>query len=161
MTRARQLGWAILPLLLLLVDAHRVAANPAQLTLTWIIDTSTWADGVSIERGTGIGGAFAEVARVGAGVTSYVDSNLTAGTVYCYQVRAFNVVGYSAYSNQACGTAVQTFALVVVRAGTGNGTVTSAPTGISCGSACSGVYSSGTAVTLTATAARSRMSLVP
>src|SRR5438132_2050352 len=154
MTRARQLGWAVLPLLSLLVDTHHVAANAAQLTLTWINDTSTWADGVSVERGTGNGGAFAEIARVGAGVTSYVDSNLTAGTIYCYQVRAFNVVGYSAYSNQACGTAVQTFALVVVRAGTGNGTVISAtPTGISCGSACSAVYSSGTAVTLTATAA--------
>ena len=154
MTRARQLGWAILPLLFLLVDTHHVAANAAQLTLTWIPDYSVYLDGFSLERGTGTGGAFAEIATVGAGVTSYVDSNLTAGTVYCYQVRAFNVVGYSAYSNQACGTAVQTFALVVVRAGTGNGTVISTtPTGISCGSACSAVYSSGTAVTLTATAA--------
>src|SRR6266446_7333149 len=153
MTRARQLGWAMLPLLLLLVDTHHVAANPAQLTLTWIIDYSTYADGFSLERATGTGGAFAEVARVGAGISSYIDSNLTAGTIYCYQVRAFNSIGYSAYSNQACGTAYQTFALVAVRAGTGSGTVTSAPTGSSCGSACSGVYPSGTAVTLTATAA--------
>src|SRR5438105_4966051 len=107
MTGARRLGWATLPLLFLLVATHQVAANPAQLTLTWINDTSTWADGVSVERGTGNGGAFAEIARVGAGVTSYVDSNLIPGTVYCYQVRAFNVVGYSAYSNQACGTALQ------------------------------------------------------
>jgi len=129
MTRARQLGWAMLPLLLLLVDTPHVAANPAQLTLTWIIDYSTYADGFSLERATGTGGAFAEIARVGAGVSSYVDSNLTAGTIYCYQVRAFNSIGYSAYSNQACGTAYQTFALVVVRAGTGSGTVTSQPTG--------------------------------
>ena len=131
MTRARQLGWAILPLLfLLLVDTHHVAANAAQLTLTWIPDYSTYLDGFSLERATGTGVAFAEIARVAAGVSSYIDSNLTAGTIYCYQVRAFNSLGYSAYSNQACGTALQTFALVVVRAGTGSGTVTSAPTGI-------------------------------
>ena len=40
--------------------------------------------------------------------------------------------------------------LGVVRAGTGAGTVTSAPSGINCGSDCSETYPSGTAVTLTA-----------
>jgi endoglucanase len=46
-----------------------------------------------------------------------------------------------------------TFALTVTKAGTGSGTVTSAPTGINCGSACSANYSSGTSVTLTAAVA--------
>ncbi len=41
--------------------------------------------------------------------------------------------------------------LTVVRAGTGSGTVTSAPAGITCGTSCSASYASGTAVTLTAT----------
>jgi hypothetical protein len=40
--------------------------------------------------------------------------------------------------------------LSVVRAGTGTGTVTSAPAGISCGTDCAESYPSGTAVTLTA-----------
>jgi aryl-phospho-beta-D-glucosidase BglC (GH1 family) len=45
------------------------------------------------------------------------------------------------------------FTLTVTKAGTGSGTVTSSPSGINCGSTCSGNYSSGTSVTLTATAA--------
>ena len=44
-----------------------------------------------------------------------------------------------------------TYALTVTRAGIGNGTVTSIPSGISCGSTCSASYDSGTMVTLNAT----------
>ncbi len=46
-----------------------------------------------------------------------------------------------------------TYTLTVSKAGTGNGTVTSSPAGISCGSDCSESYTSGTSVTLTASAA--------
>ncbi len=46
-----------------------------------------------------------------------------------------------------------TLALMVSKAGSGSGTVSSFPAGISCGTDCSESYSSGTAVTLTATAA--------
>ncbi len=45
------------------------------------------------------------------------------------------------------------FPLDVSRAGTGSGTVTSSPAGISCGSDCSESYASGTSVTLTASPA--------
>src|SRR5437762_358954 len=51
---------------------------------------------------------------------------------------------------------VQRFTLTVVKAGTGSGTVTSSPAGISCGVSCtadSADYDNGTVVTLTATAA--------
>jgi len=51
------------------------------------------------------------------------------------------------------GAATPTFALTVAKAGTGSGTVTSSPAGISCGSDCSESYASGTSVTLTAAAA--------
>ncbi|MBW2262930.1 MAG: hypothetical protein JRG91_13215 [Deltaproteobacteria bacterium] len=44
------------------------------------------------------------------------------------------------------------YALTVTRAGTGSGTVTSSPTGISCGTDCSETYDHGTGVTLTAAA---------
>ncbi|MDA2934233.1 hypothetical protein MYX82_07805, partial [Acidobacteria bacterium AH-259-D05] len=45
-----------------------------------------------------------------------------------------------------------TLILVVERAGTGQGTVTSLPSGIDCGRDCTALYSSGTEVALTATA---------
>src|SRR5688572_5262011 len=41
--------------------------------------------------------------------------------------------------------------LSITKAGTGTGTVTSSPAGISCGTDCSETYSDGTVVTLTAT----------
>ena len=44
------------------------------------------------------------------------------------------------------------YTLTVTKAGTGSGTVTSSPAGISCGTDCSEPYSSGTVVTLTAAA---------
>ena len=47
---------------------------------------------------------------------------------------------------------LQQFTLSVTKAGAGTGTVTSTPTGISCGATCSANYSSGTVVTLTASA---------
>src|SRR5262249_20356511 len=53
----------------------------------------------------------------------------------------------------ACGTTPQSFGLAVLRTGTGNGTVTSAPGGITCGATCSASYPSGTSVTLSASPA--------
>src|SRR3989442_1312445 len=79
------------------------------------------------------------------------DSGPASATTYCYRLKAFNAAGDSAYSNEACGTTPQTSGLAVVRAGTGSGTVTSSPSGITCGPTCSANYNSGTVVTLTAT----------
>src|SRR5947199_1145836 len=42
------------------------------------------------------------------------------------------------------------FALTVTKAGTGGGTVTSSPAGISCGATCSTSFTTGTVVTLSA-----------
>jgi len=131
------------------------AATAAQLTLTWT-DNSNNEDGFKIERKLGPGGSFSQIATAGANSTSYVDSALADGTTYCYQVRAYNSPGDSAYSNEACGATPaggSTFTLTVTRAGSGSGTVASAPAGISCGTDCSEPYASGTAVTLTATPA--------
>jgi VCBS repeat-containing protein len=49
-------------------------------------------------------------------------------------------------------TILGTYNLSVTKSGTGEGTVTSSPTGIDCGSDCSETYNEGTNVTLTATA---------
>src|SRR5439155_13794476 len=48
---------------------------------------------------------------------------------------------------------LQTFTLMVSKAGTSDGTVTSTPAGIACGTSCAGSYASGAVVTLTATPA--------
>jgi hypothetical protein len=48
------------------------------------------------------------------------------------------------------GPSTTNFTLSVTKAGTGTGTVTSAPAGINCGATCSGSFASGTMVTLTA-----------
>jgi len=60
---------------------------------------------------------------------------------------AFKDMGWSVNNT------TDTYALTVSKSGTGSGTVTSSPTGISCGSTCGASYTSGQSVTLTATAA--------
>jgi hypothetical protein len=127
-----------------------VEAFAAQLQLSWF-DNSTNEDGFKIERATGVGTPFTQIATAGANITTYNDSNLTAGTTYCYRVRAYNVAGNSSYSNAACGTAsTSTVSLSVAKTGSGGGTVSSLPAGINCGATCTGSYSTGTVVTLTA-----------
>jgi|GEM_PF-7015100 len=80
------------------LNATAVSSN--QINLTWT-DTSNNEDGFRIERKTGTGGTYAEIATVGAGVTNYQNTGLSANTTYYYRVRAYNAVGSSAYSNEA------------------------------------------------------------
>jgi hypothetical protein len=55
-----------------------------------------------IERCRGAGCEdFGEIARVGAGATSYTDGLLLPLTTFTYRVRAFNGGGSSGYSNTA------------------------------------------------------------
>jgi Divergent InlB B-repeat domain len=123
----------------------------ASLTLTWQ-DNSTNEDGFKIERG--VSGSYAEIASVGPNIQSYTDTSILAGTTYCYRVRAFNSYGISSPSNESCATIpISTFALNLTKSGTGSGSVTSNPAGITCGSDCSEIYSSGTVVALTPIAA--------
>ncbi len=133
-----------------------------QLRLSWA-DNSTNEDGFRIERKVGTTGTFSVIATVGPNVTSYTDASLVSGTTYCYRVNAFNGAGNSPYSPEVCATTAMTtppttqqfqLAVTVVKtittSGTGNGTVTSNPAGISCGSTCLASYNSGTTVVLTA-----------
>ena len=78
----------------------------AQFTLTWT-DNSTNELGFRIERAPGLTGPdsdFAQIAEVGANVTSYVDAGLPNSTAYRYRLRAWNTAGNSGYSNTAAGT---------------------------------------------------------
>ncbi len=79
-----------------------VASSSSQINLSWT-DTSSNESGFRVERATG-GGAFAVVQTVGANVTSFSSTGLTASTAYSFRVRAFNSTGDSAYSNVATAT---------------------------------------------------------
>jgi hypothetical protein len=125
-------------------------ADAAQLTLSWV-DQSNGAAAFRIERKVGTSGVYGEIAQQQAGQVSYVDTTVAAGTTYCYRVRAFDAGGTSGYSNEACGSV--TAALTLSVTASGSGTVTSSPSGIDCGAACSAIYPAGTVVTLTATPA--------
>ncbi|MFZ9669307.1 MAG: InlB B-repeat-containing protein, partial [Solirubrobacterales bacterium] len=61
--------------------------------------------------------------------------------------------GWQLFSARYAPSSDCLYALTVAKHGTGSGTVTSSPAGIDCGSSCSGSFSVGTSVTLTATAA--------
>ena len=72
---------------------------PISVALRWR-DKSGNEVGFLIERATGTG-AFTQVGQVGANVVTWTDVTVAPATAYRYQVRAFNVVGYSGYSNTA------------------------------------------------------------
>ncbi len=80
------------------------AVSSSQINLTWS-DSDATEDGFKIERCTGAGcGDFTQIATVGANVTSYANTGLTASTSYSYRVRAYNTGGESGYSNTASAT---------------------------------------------------------
>ena len=78
------------------------AVSNTQINLSWH-DNTTGETGFAIERKTGSGGTWAQIACVGANITTYQNkTGLTAKTTYYYRVRAYKVgVGFSAYSNEA------------------------------------------------------------
>lgn len=69
----------------------------------------TWDDRANNERGFRIeckrgSRDFRQVATVSANATSFTDTDLEPGVEYVYRVQAYNVVGDSAYSNEAKAT---------------------------------------------------------
>jgi probable HAF family extracellular repeat protein len=80
-----------------------VAVSLSQAHLSWT-GTSSDASSFKIERKTGTGGTYQQIAGVGPTVTSFLDTNLSANTQYYYQVRAANLAGDSSYSNAASAT---------------------------------------------------------
>ncbi len=84
----------------------------------------------------------------GSTFTGWSGANSCEGTGTC----TFTIIAATAVTANFGGS-TNNFALTVSPAGTGTGTVTSAPAGISCPTTCSANFASGTAVTLTAAAA--------
>jgi hypothetical protein len=75
------------------------AVSPSQINLAWS-DNSNNEDGFKIER-SGNGSGWTQIATVGPNVRTYSSTGLVATKTYSYRVRAYNVLGNSAYSNSA------------------------------------------------------------
>jgi hypothetical protein len=91
----------------------RVPSTPTELSATTISKTRidlTWTDnsnnesGFKIERSPNGTTGWMQIDTVGAGVSTYSDVGLAAGTAYFYRVRAYNQHGDSGYSNIASAT---------------------------------------------------------
>ena len=76
-------------------------ASSTNAVLNWT-DNSTNEDGFKIERSAD-NLNFTQINTVGVNVKTYIDPSLASG-IYYYRVRAFNVIGDSAYSNTASTT---------------------------------------------------------
>lgn len=74
--------------------------SDSQIDLSWT-DNSTDETGSKIERKTGSGGNYSQIATVNANVTSYSDTSLSEATTYYYRVRAYNTSGDSSYASEA------------------------------------------------------------
>ncbi|MFY9271246.1 MAG: DUF1565 domain-containing protein [Candidatus Manganitrophaceae bacterium] len=82
---------------------------------------------------------------------SYDDTGLLPGTTYTYRVRALDLVGkHGPYSDPPASADTRANPTLTVTK-SGNGTVTSSPDGINCGTTCSASFNIDTVVTLTAT----------
>ncbi len=80
------------------------AVSTSQINLTWT-DSATTEEGFKIERCSGAGCSdFVQIATVGANVTTYSNTGLTASTGYSYRVRAYNMAGDSGYSPTVSAT---------------------------------------------------------
>jgi len=79
------------------------AASASQIDLAWTDDSQNEM-GFKVERKTGSGGTFSQIATVAPNVTSYGDTGLSASTAYYHRVRTHNWIDNSSYSNEASAT---------------------------------------------------------
>ena len=105
-------------------QASTLPAAPSSVSISNALDSSlrvNFTDNATnetatlLERKIGTAGSWSQIASfaaLGATGTWYWDNiGLSANTTYCYRLRAQNTSGYSAYSNEACGTTTGTSAL--------------------------------------------------
>jgi hypothetical protein len=74
------------------------AISSTQINLIWT--NVTGETGYEIERSPITNTNYIQLATVGTDILLYSDTTITEGNTYYYKVRAYNVNGYSAYSNE-------------------------------------------------------------
>ena len=88
------------------------SVNSSTINISWA-DNSPNELGFQVQRCDGTLAAcnanpsFVPILEVGPNVTSFADTTLFPITTYTYRVRAFNLDGYSFYSNAAAATTLQ------------------------------------------------------
>ena len=86
------------------------AISETEIDLTWN-NISSSESGYYIERKTGSGGTYSQIASLAANSTSYSDSSLTKATTYYYRVLCWAAGGLlSEYSSEASATTQGTIA---------------------------------------------------
>ncbi|GAB4489407.1 MAG: choice-of-anchor D domain-containing protein [Thermodesulfovibrionales bacterium] len=100
---------------------NATVVNTNRVDLGWN-DNSGNEDGFIVERSVN-GGDFAFLGSVGAGVTAYSDTTVTAGNTYSYRVYAYNGFGNSAPTNTATVTPLGIPSSLTVPAGSSNGNI--------------------------------------
>ncbi len=94
------------------MDLTASAVSSTRIDLSWT-DASANEAAFHIERQSG--GSFAEIATVGANVTSYTDTTAAANTAYSYRVRARSADIFSDYSNTASATTPDTSGSTIIK----------------------------------------------
>ena len=141
-------------LFIIIISLHASTAFASFATLSWDAPTKnadgtplTDLEGYRVHYGTS-SHDYSQSIDVG-NVTTSVITDLVSEVTYYFAVTAYDTSGNeSDFSNEV---SLWQYVLTITKGGTGNGTVTSAPTGIDCGSDCKEPYKNGMVVTLTAT----------
>jgi hypothetical protein len=83
-----------------------MSSQPGALNLQWAQSVTPEVTGNNIYRRLMNGGTYPSSPTVSISAnTSYLDSNLSLGTAYCYVVSAVSAGGESALSDEACAIA--------------------------------------------------------
>ena len=84
-------------------DLSATTLSYHQIDLTWT-DNSSRESGFEIQRKTGPGGTYSQIATVDLDVTTYLDTGLYGATTYYYRVCAYGNSGNCSCSNEASDT---------------------------------------------------------
>ncbi len=94
-------GLAMIPPVPTLTSA--AAASGSVVQLSWTTPAS-YTQYIEVDRKTGANGAYAAIATLGGGTTSYMDPTVTAGVQYYYEIKAIDLAGTSPPSNALSAT---------------------------------------------------------
>ena len=82
------------------VGLQATSTSTTTISLSWT-NTSSGVQGFQLERSLDGSSGWVQTATVGAGIANYIETGLSANTLYFYRIRAYNGGGASEYSNIA------------------------------------------------------------